>query len=302
MKDPQSLPYTAFIDFIKFEKRYSPHTIKAYETDLTELFQFLEKTYEETALSNISTAMIRSWLAHLKEQGVHARSINRKLSVLRAWYKYLQVHNLVHQNPLQKITPPKSGKRLPAFVEREAIEKLLYQTDFPDDFEGATGRLMIEVFYHTGIRRSELISLKIAYIDWSGKNIKVLGKGSKERIIPVSAELLGKIKTYLTLREEYLTSETPHVLFITKKGEALYPKYVYRVINKWLNTVTTLAKKSPHVLRHSFATHLVNNGADLNAVKELLGHASLAATQVYTHNTIEQLKAVYEQAHPHAGK
>jgi integrase/recombinase XerC len=246
--------------------------------------------------------MVRSWLAALKEHGMQARSINRKLSTLRSWYKYLQIHHGTDRSPLDKIVPPKSGKRLPVFVEREAMDKLFHQVDFPADFEGMTGRLMLEIFYYTGIRRAELIGLKTANIDWSGRNIKVWGKGSKERIIPVSDGLLEKIRNYLKTREQTLEGAAAETLFVTEKGKTLYPKYVYRMVNRWLNMVTTLEKKSPHVLRHSFATHLVNNGADLNAVKELLGHAGLAATQVYTHNSMEQLKAVYEQAHPHSGK
>lgn len=278
------------------------HTIKAYENDLATFFHYLDETYGETNPDHISTAMVRSWLADLKNHNVQARSINRKLSALRAWYKYLQTHRQTARNPLNKIVPPKAGKRLPVFVEKTAMEKLFSQVPFPDDFEGSTARLLLEVFYQTGMRRAELIGLKTSSIDWQGKNIKVFGKGSKERILPVSSGLLQSITAFMKIREKQLGGAVTDHLFITPKGRPLYPKYVYRVVQKWLNTVTTLEKKSPHVLRHSFATHLVNNGADLNAVKELLGHASLAATQVYTHNTIEQLKAVYEQAHPHSGK
>lgn len=298
MNDHSVSIYASFIEYIKYEKRYSRHTVLAYEHDLHEFFQFIESTYGETVPTDISTPMIRSWLAELKKAGVHSRSINRKLSTLRSWFKYLRVQKNISNNPLHKIVAPKSGKRLPVFVEREPMERLLYQIDFPDSFEGMTGRLLIEVLYHTGMRRSELIGLKKSDIDWSGENIKVLGKGNKERIIPVNSKLLKNIKVYLETREKF----PGNTLFVTNKGRELYPKYVYRIVNRWLNMVTTLEKKSPHVLRHSFATHLVNNGADLNAVKELLGHASLAATQIYTHNTIEQLKAIYEQAHPHSGK
>lgn len=302
MKDHHHTSYAPFIDFLKFEKRYSLHTIKAYEHDLSQCLDFLTDIYGDVSPRQISSSMVRSWLADLKSHGVHARSMNRKLSALRSWYKYLQQQDQIDVNPLNKIVPPKSGKRLPVFVEREAMDRLFHQTDFPDDFEGKTCRLMLEIFYHTGMRRAELIGLKTSSIDWSASSIKVLGKGSKERIIPVSGEILAGIKNYLTAKTELEVEVTADSLLITEKGKALYPKYVYRMVNKWLNQVTTLEKKSPHVLRHSFATHLVNNGADLNAVKELLGHASLAATQVYTHNTIEQLKAVYEQAHPHSGK
>lgn len=302
MNDRFSYLYTPFIDFIKFEKRYSLHTITAYQNDLSSFLRFTEETFEETDPQKMTTSMIRSWLAHLKEEDIHARSINRKLSSLRSWYKYLQAHGNVNHNPLHKIIAPKQGKRLPVFVEQQAMERLLYQMPAPGNFEEMTSRLILEVFYHTGMRRSELIGLKTGQIDWSGKSLKVLGKGNKERIIPVSPELLEKMQLYLKAREEEFDGIGTPVFFVTNKGKTLYPKYVYRIVNRWLNLVTTIEKKSPHVLRHSFATHLVNNGADLNAVKELLGHASLAATQVYTHNTIEQLKAVYEQAHPHSGE
>lgn len=293
--------FTPFIDYVKFEKRYSVHTVTAYQHDLEGFLLFIREKYEEADPATISASMIRSWLASLRSNNIQPRSINRKLSTLRSWYKFLLKNRKITVNPLQKITPPKSGKRLPVFVERIPMDRLLHQVEFPDTFEGHTQRLIVELLYATGIRRSELINLKSSDVDNSAKTIKVLGKGSKERIIPVSAELLSKMNGYLAERKQMDLGMSPSFL-ITEKGQKLYPEYVYRSVKKVLGWVTTLEKKSPHVLRHTFATHLVNNGADLNAVKELLGHANLSATQIYTHNTIEQLKSVYDQAHPHSGK
>lgn len=298
----QSFPVLVpFIDYVKFEKRYSVHTVIAYQNDLEEFLLFTKEKYEEVDPARISASIIRSWLASLREHPIQPRSINRKLSTLRSWYKFLLKNKKVEVNPLQKILPPKSGKRLPVFVERIPMDRLLHQVEFPDTFEGHTQRLIIDLLYATGIRRSELINLKNADIDRSAKTIKVLGKGSKERIIPISAGLLSRMDAYQEEKEQMGFDRVPFLL-VTKKGKKLYPEYVYRSVKKYLGLVTTLEKKSPHVLRHTFATHLVNNGADLNAIKELLGHANLSATQIYTHNTIEQLKTVYEQAHPHSGK
>lgn len=298
----QSFPVLVpFIDYVKFEKRYSVHTVIAYQNDLEEFLLFTKEKYEEVDPARISASIIRSWLASLREHPIQPRSINRKLSTLRSWYKFLLKNKKVEVNPLQKILPPKSGKRLPVFVERIPMDRLLHQVEFPDTFEGHTQRLIIDLLYATGIRRSELINLKNADIDRSAKTIKVLGKGSKERIIPISAELLSRMDAYQEEKEQ-MGFDRVSFLLVTKKGKKLYPEYVYRSVKKYLGLVTTLEKKSPHVLRHTFATHLVNNGADLNAIKELLGHANLSATQIYTHNTIEQLKTVYEQAHPHSGK
>jgi integrase/recombinase XerC len=298
----QSFPVLVpFIDYVKFEKRYSVHTVIAYQNDLEEFLLFTKEKYEEVDPARISASIIRSWLASLREHPIQPRSINRKLSTLRSWYKFLLKNKKVEVNPLQKILPPKSGKRLPVFVERIPMDRLLHQVEFPDTFEGHTQRLIIDLLYATGIRRSELINLKNADIDRSAKTIKVLGKGSKERIIPISAELLSRMDAYQEEKEQ-MGFDQVSFLLVTKKGKKLYPEYVYRSVKKYLGLVTTLEKKSPHVLRHTFATHLVNNGADLNAIKELLGHANLSATQIYTHNTIEQLKTVYEQAHPHSGK
>lgn len=297
---PPIRAYDPFIGYLRYEKRYSPHTISAYEADLAAFFAYLGKQYPGTGAGEITPVMIRSWLALLKEQGRHSRSVNRKLSTLRSWYRFRMKNGEVSVNPLQKISGPKAGKRLPVFVERESMDRLLEQVEFPDTFEGRTFRLILELFYATGMRRAELIALKPSGIDWGGRTVRVWGKGGKERIIPLSPVLLASVRAYLA-EKETLPAADDTVLFVTPKGKKLYPQYVYRLVTRMLAMVTTVEKKSPHVLRHTFATHLVNNGAELNAVKELLGHASLAATQVYTHNTIEQLKAIYAQAHPHSG-
>lgn len=302
MKDPsQQTPYQPFLDFLRYEKRYATHTLLSYEKDLHDFVRYLEDTYEIKRPAQVTTAMIRSWLVFLKEKELSARSINRKLSALRSWFKYLTRLEKIARNPVLSVQGMKSGKRLPVYVERRAMDTLLHQLDFPDTFSGHTERLILELLYETGMRRSELVHLETRNVDWSAAQLKVLGKGNKERILPLSPGLLKKIKTYLAEKERLPQSDST-VLLVTPGGRRLYDQYVYRVVKKWLSVITTADKKSPHVLRHTFATHLTNNGADLNAVKELLGHAGLAATQIYTHNSIAQLKAIYEQAHPKSGK
>lgn len=291
--------YAAFIDYVKFEKRYSPHTVTAYQHDLEEFFGFLDQQYGALAPAEISAQMIRSWMAALKSDGLSARSINRKLSTLRSWYKF-RLKNGHHNNPLARIVAPKSGKRLPVYVERIPMERLLHQAAYPEGFEGLTCGLMISLFYATGMRRAELIGLRPCDVDWSSGTLKVTGKGAKQRIIPLDPGVQQQLKTYLQAKAE-LPAADPHFLLVTAQGKKLYPQYVYRMVRRMLGQVTTLEKRSPHVLRHTFATHLVNSGADLGAIKELLGHASLAATQVYTHNSIEQLKTIHKQAHPRSG-
>lgn len=291
--------YAAFIDYVKFERRYSPHTVTAYQHDLQEFFCFLDQQYGALDPAEISAQMIRSWMASLKGEGVSARSINRKLSTLRSWYKF-RMKKGQKNNPLAKIIAPKSGKRLPVYVERVPMERLLHQAAYPEGFEGLTCLLIIGLLYGTGMRRAELIGLRTSDVDWSSGTLKVTGKGGKQRIIPLDSGLQQQIKAYLGAKAELPQADLSFLL-VTGKGRKLYPEYVYRMVRQMLGQVTTLEKRSPHVLRHTFATHLVNNGADLGAVKELLGHASLAATQVYTHNSIEQLKTIHKQAHPRSG-
>jgi integrase/recombinase XerC len=286
----------SFIQYLQYEKRFSGHTVLAYSTDLTQFFDYLEITYKVKDLPEINHLLIRSWIVQMMEQKVSARSINRKITTLKTFYKFLLRQGLVTENPMLKIQSPKTSKRLPVFVEKGQMNTLLDHVEFGEDMEGLRNKLIIELLYATGMRLSELIGLRLQNIDLHARQLKVLGKRSKERIIPFGAELAGKIEEYLEVRpagnEEYL--------LVMASGKKMYEKLVYTIVKQYLSQVTTIDKKSPHVLRHTFATHMLNNGADLNAIKELLGHANLAATQVYTHNTVEKLKNIHKQAHPKA--
>ncbi len=283
-----------FLDHLRFEKRYSQHTLRSYSDDLRQFSDYLQTAFSGLALPEISAGVVRSWLASLKDEKLAARSINRKISTLKSFFKYLMKVGVVKKSPLTGVSSPRAGKKLPGFVEEEDISTLFQHVEFPDDWSGRTARLALQMLYQLGLRLSELVNCRESEIDFFNRQIKVLGKGNKERIIPVGNELLSDI-------EKYMADKAPGgsgYLLINDRGRKLYPKYIYRVTRQYLPLVTTIAKKSPHVLRHSFATHLMNNGAELNAVKELLGHSSLAATQVYTHNTIEKLKNVHKKAHP----
>lgn len=290
----------SFIDYLKFEKRFSNHTIIAYSNDLSSFFDYLENQYSTNKLTDISHNFIRSWMASLKEQQLTARSINRKISSLKSFLKFHLKQGNIAQMPTANTVAPKIKKRLPAFLkEPEAIRLLEMLNSSTEDWKSLNAKMLISLFYATGMRLSELINLKERQLDFGRSQIRVLGKGNKERIIPVNKETMAAVRHYQELkRKEFDTKE--EVLLVTEKGKRIYPKYAWLVVNKSLAISSTLDKKSPHVLRHTFATHLMNNGADLNAVKELLGHSSLAATQVYTHNTIEKLKDVYKKAHPRA--
>ncbi len=289
-----------FLDYLSFQKRYSPHTITSYKNDLTTFFDFLVTQFGETQLSEIKSTFVRSWLADLKEQGMESKSINRKISSLKSFFKYQLRQQTITVSPMTAIISPKVNKRLPQFVDKKDISTLLTHVEFPDNWAGKTDQLILHLFYNTGMRQAELTGLKETDISKSNSTIKVLGKGNKERIIPVSNELIEKMQGYMADKRKELELFDNSVLLVTAAGKKLYPRYVYGTVNKYLALVTTIDKKSPHVLRHSFATHLMNNGADLNAVKELLGHSSLAATQIYTHNTIEKLKDIHKKAHPKA--
>jgi integrase/recombinase XerC len=290
----------SFIDYLTFEKHYSANTIRSYHDDLVQFFDYIALEYGEQSPKAIIPAMIRSWLASLKDEGLSSRSILRKISSLKSFFKYQMRSGELEQSPMIAITSPKISKRLPVYVEQQDIADLFGNIGFPDTWEGWTDRLLLAVFYHTGIRLSELLHLEERQVDKGNRNIKVLGKGNKERIIPIGPVLMGEIEAYCQKKRAEFDKPDVQYLFVGKGGKKLYAKYVYRVVKKYLSEVTTLDKKSPHVLRHSFATHLMNEGAELNSVKELLGHSSLAATQVYTHNTIEKLKDVYKKAHPKA--
>jgi integrase/recombinase XerC len=295
-----------FINYIQFEKRYSPHTVIAYRTDLEQFYDFLSKQYGISTINVVNHSMIRSWLVYMLDKQNSPRSINRKITTLKSFYKFLIKEGIVKQNPVRNIITPRISKRLPVFVEKESMDNLLDQTDFGEGFQSLRNRLIIEMFYVTGMRLSELVNLKESDIDFHNSSIKVLGKRNKERLIPFSDKFGKLLKTYISARRDAINgisddgvSDIPY-LFFTESGRKIYYKMVYRIVNGYLGQVTTIEKKSPHVIRHSFATHLLNNGAELNAVKELLGHANLSATQVYTHLTIEKLKKIYQQAHPKA--
>lgn len=287
-----------FLDYLKFEKRYSKHTLVSYENDLVGFFDFLVMQYGETPLQTVSHIYIRSWLASLKDGGMTSKSINRKISALKSFFKYELKRGGLKQSPMTKISAPKNEKRLPQFVDARDLGTLFNHVEFPDSWEGRTEKLLLRLFYHTGMRLSEVVQLKDGQVNAAGHNLKILGKGNKERMVPVSPDLLQEIKASQQERKKLFGDGD--LVFVDGKGKPLSPRKVYSVVKKYLSLVTTIDKRSPHVLRHSFATHLMNNGADLNAVKELLGHSSLAATQVYTHNTIEKLKDVYKKAHPKA--
>ena len=289
-----------FIGYLQYEKRYSVNTITSYNADLNDFFSYLSVQFGETSLNNINHIFIRSWLASLKDNGLTSKSINRKISSLKSFFKYCVRTEILANSPMGKIISPKIGKRLPVFVNEEETKKLVETlTQTSDTWKSLNAKMLIIIFYSTGMRLSELLSLKEKQIDFSRSSIKVLGKGNKERVIPVSEETIENIRQYQELRNKEIGSSDGFLL-VTEKGKKLYPKYAYLLVNQYLGTVGTLDKKSPHVLRHTFATHLMNNGADLNAVKELLGHSSLASTQIYTHNTIEKLKDIHKKSHPKA--
>ena len=289
-----------FLDYLKFEKRFSQHTIISYQTDLIAFFDYIQLTYDGVSIDQLSHTYIRSWLAQLKDGGMTAKSINRKISTLRSFFKYGMKMGWLEQTPMTKINAPKNEKRLPRFVAKKDVDTLFNHVTFTDDWKGRTDRLVFLILYNTGMRLSELINLKEDSVDFYNHTIKVLGKGNKERIIPMSNDLANEIKKYLLEKKKLSISCESKELLVEEKGRKLAPRKIYSTVKFYLGLVTTIDKKSPHILRHSFATHLTNNGADLNAVKELLGHSSLAATQVYTHNTIEKLKNIYKQAHPKA--
>lgn len=287
-----------FLAYIEFEKRYSPHTVVAYRNDLEQFSGYLLATYSISDIRDVTHPMIRSWLVHLMENKISPRSVNRKLTTLKSYYRFLIREGFVEQNPIRRIISPKSPKRLPAFIEQDKIARMFDSKGGDGGYVAMRDTLILEIFYATGMRLSELVNLKETDIDFHNDTIKVLGKRNKERLIPFSNKMAVLLKDYLREKEKTF-GENP-VLFLTGKGVKVYPRLVYRVVKDSLAEVSTSAKRSPHVLRHTFATHMLNNGAELNAVKELLGHASLSATQVYTHNTIEKLKSIYKQAHPKA--
>lgn len=292
----------SFINYLKYEKRYSAHTIVAYQNDLDQFVDFSTIVVGEFRVKEVSSDTVRGWLLHLMEQGLSPRSIHRKITSVKAFYNYLMREQIVEFNPAINQTLPKVRKKLPTFVSEENLSLLLDSGgNFDDDFSGRRDKLIVSLFYGTGIRLSELMNLKEQDIDSEARLIRVLGKRQKERIIPYPTEINNLFESYVIARNKQIGYKTEYLL-VTGKGKQIYEKLIYRVVKNNLAKVTSLEKKSPHVLRHTYATHLLNKGADLNAVKELLGHSNLAATQVYTHTTFEKLRDSYKQAHPRGDK
>jgi integrase/recombinase XerC len=291
--------FEQFLGFLRYEKRYSGHTVTAYTKDLDQFIQFGSEMVEDFSLLTVDHHLIRQWVISLMDQGMTVVSVKRKISTLRSLYKYLLRDGLMKKDPTDLVMVPKSGKKLPQFVQENEMNKLLDTSYFTGDFSGLRDKAILSLFYGTGMRLSELMGIRMADLNLKERVVKVLGKRNKERLIPYPLEISHDISGYLTARNE-LVGDSISYLFVTEKGEQVYEKLLYRIVRKYLSLVTTMEKRSPHILRHSYATHLLNRGADLNAIKELLGHASLAATQVYTHTSFEKLKTIYNQAHPRA--
>jgi integrase/recombinase XerC len=289
---------SSFLQYISFEKRYSKHTLTAYSNDLHSFAVFLEDAFEHHELTSVSPQMVRSWVVKLMDDGLSARSVNRKISSLNSFYRHLIIKGVVKKNPAKNISTLKSAKRIPVFVGQEQINTYLNKEIDENDFPSVRDKLVIDLLYSTGMRRAELITLTEASVDYANKTLKILGKRNKERLIPLSQQTMVQLQKYLDLKKKTF-KDTGQFIIVTNTGKKAYPKFIYRIVNNELEGITS-TRKSPHVLRHSFATHLLNNGADLNSIKELMGHASLSATQIYTHSTIEQLKSIYTQAHPRA--
>ncbi|MGI4870085.1 MAG: tyrosine-type recombinase/integrase [Janthinobacterium lividum] len=290
-----------FLDFLRYEKRFSPHTVTSYQTDLTQFATFLKAEYELSELHEATHPLIRGWVVSLMGQHLDPRTVNRKVACLRSFFKFLLRERRIETNPMLRIKAPKMAQKLPEFVPEEALNRLLNSFEFEDSFAGARDQLVLETLYGTGIRLSELLGIADDDLDVAGRTVRVTGKGNKQRLVPLNPSLLLVLEKYRAARAAAFGSGTGGPLLRTDKGEPLYEKLVYRTVKKYLSQVSTsAAHQHPHALRHAFATHLLGKGADLNAIKELLGHASLAATQVYTHLSVDRLKSVFEQAHPRA--
>ncbi|AWM14292.1 tyrosine-type recombinase/integrase [Flavobacterium sp. NRK F10] len=288
----------AYKDYLEKERKYSRHTVLAYVNDVSEFREFIKKEFEEEFLDVVKYNMVRAWIVMMIEKGVSNNSVNRKISSLKSFYKFLLKVKVISVNPLVKHKSLKVAKKVQVPFSEKELKQVVELTDFPSGFEGVRNRLIIELFYTTGMRRAELIDLKESNVDFYNKSVKVLGKRNKERIIPLLPVTIELIVEYQRLKKsENILSES-EVLILSKKGRKISESFVYRLINDYFSSVSQKVKKSPHVLRHTFATHLLNNGADLNSVKELLGHASLASTQIYTHSSLAELKNVYEKSHP----
>jgi integrase/recombinase XerC len=290
---------TSFFYYLEFERRYSSHTVASYRVDLNQFNTFIEGTFEEHDLRLVDHNQVRSWVVDLMERQLAKTSVNRKISTIKVFYKFLLKREEIVKNPTSKITSLKKDKKLPEFVEEQNINALLDQLASYDSFEELRDVLILELFYGTGMRLAELMDLKEIDVRLSEKQVKVIGKGNKERWIPLNATLLELIPKYIKKKHQTSDNNT-EFLIVTNAREKVYRMFVYRTVRKYLSYIGSQSKKSPHVLRHTFATHLLDKGADLNAIKELLGHSSLATTQIYTHNTLDKLKKIFEQAHPKA--
>jgi len=288
---------TDFIKYLKFERRYSQHTLLAYEKDLLQFQSYIEEQFELADEAELKHFHVRSWLAEMKDDKQSARTINRKLSSLNSYYKYLMRLGKADKNPVQLLHAQKLPERLPAYLKEHEATNMLEEVDFDPGFKGFTDRMICSILYQTGMRRSELLQLKEQDIEWSLKQVRILGKGNKERLVPIGAQLQQDMRDYIAEKRKLEEYDNKYLL-VLESGKPLYAGYVYRVVKDKMNAVTSLGKKSPHVLRHTFATHLLSNGANIQAIKDLLGHSSLAATQVYTHNNIEQLKEIHKTSHP----
>lgn len=287
-----------FTDYLRFEKGYSIHTLKAYDSDLTSFEAFLSENFAIDHIADADEAVLRSWVASMMEEGLTAKSIRRRVSTVRTFFKWLMKYYGAVHNPAATLALPKIPKRLPVYAEEAQMEALFPERVYPEGYAGILDRTLIELLYHTGMRLAELTGLKKNAFDPEQGTLRVLGKRNKERIIPVGKSLSNLLMSYEQARDLLPSIKDQACFFLTENGAKLYPKFVYRRVNHYLGSVSSLQKKSPHVLRHTFATHMLNRGADLNAIKEILGHASLAATQVYTHNSIEKLKEIHRKAHP----
>ena len=288
----------SFLQYIRTEKRYSRHTVTSYKNDLDQFFEWLGVNAPDLAPEGVTSGEVRAWMISLIERGCVTGTVHRKMSALRAFFRYMRKHGMSSTDPMSGVKLPKKAKQLPVFVAEEALDRLLDDYQFGDNFSGVRDRTIIEILYLTGMRRSELISLRDEDVDLSSGQVRVTGKRNKQRVIPMAGSFIKSLEVYLESRIR--AGHAGDWFFVTEKGNKMYDKGVYNIVKRYLSMVTTVEKKSPHVLRHTFATHMLNHGADLNSIKELLGHASLSATQVYTHNTFEQLKKVYKQAHPRA--
>jgi integrase/recombinase XerC len=291
-----------FITHLQKVKKYSENTTVSYKNDLSQFALYLKAQYELADICLCNHMMIRSWVVYMSKEKVTPRSINRKLSTLNSFFKHAMKNGAVSKNPMKKVIALKVGKRLPSYVMENEIPRVMQVEIYENDYTKYRDELIIYLLYTTGMRRSELINLKITDINLSRKDIRVIGKGKKERIIPISSESISKIKTFITIRSDHYEQINieDNFLILSNKGMKINPRSIYAIVNRQMKTANSADKKSPHVLRHSFATHLLNNGADINAIKEILGHANLGATQIYTHNSIERLKEIYSKFHPKA--